>query len=286
MVLGSLALLGILCQDVPDWQAAAGAKMAFEVASVKLDKSDKFKPPGFPFDAGDAYSATGGRLTADFGLSTYITFAYKLNLTPEQRQAMMAALPKWTSEDRFEVQAKAEQANPTKDQMRLMMQSLLAERFKLAVHFETQEAPLLVLTVIKPGKLGPKLKPHSEGPPCDSAPPGDVFPPQCDVFALTARQGQPYIAGSRNSTMALIAGALPGLGRLPRPVVDRTGLTGRFDFTLEWVPEFNDSLRNKAEVEGPSFEAALREQLGLKLQPSKGPIQVLVVDHVERPTEN
>jgi uncharacterized protein (TIGR03435 family) len=199
----------IQAQDVPDWQKKAGGEMSFEVASIKRD-SGQFRPPNFPFDPGDAYAETGGRLSADFSLTTYITFAYKLSPTQEQRQAMIAHLPKWVAEDRFNIQAKAVGVNPTKDQMRLMMQALLADRFKLAVHFETQEAPALALVLVKNGKLGPKLRPHSEGPSCDAAPPPDVFPPKCHL--MTLRVDQTAIGASRDTTIALIAGVLPAWG--------------------------------------------------------------------------
>jgi uncharacterized protein (TIGR03435 family) len=138
---------------------------------------------------------------------------------------MVAHLPKWVAEDRFNVQAKAVVA-PTKDQMRLMMQALFADRFKLAVHFETQEVPALALILAKPGKLGPKLRPHSKGPSCDAAPMHDVFPPKCHLITLSV--DQTAIGASRDATIALIAGVLPAWGELARPVVDRTGLSGSF----------------------------------------------------------
>ena len=116
----------------PSWQTAAGGKRAFEVASVKID-AGPFRPPNFPLDPGDAYRPVGGRFSADFPLSTYITFAYKLSLSSDQRQAMLAHLPDWVSTDRYAIEARAE-GNPTKDQMRLMVQSLLAERFKFTAH--------------------------------------------------------------------------------------------------------------------------------------------------------
>jgi uncharacterized protein (TIGR03435 family) len=291
IIIGILNAPFIQAQDIADWQAKAGGKMAFEVASIKQD-TGPFRPPNFALDPGDAYATTGGRFSADFPLTAYIIFAYKLPMTPELREAMTAHLPKWVTEDRYDIQAKATDANPTKDQMRLMMQALLADRFKLAVHFETQDTPVLALVLVKPGKLGPKLRPHSEGPSCDAAPPADVFPERCYVMAMTMRAGGMAIGGSRNTTMVLIAERLSGMGRLGRPVVDRTELSGRFDFALEWSPEPSqgpfpttpDAL--VPDAQGPSFQEALREQLGLKLEAAKAPLQILVVDKVERPSEN
>src|SRR5262249_31794286 len=138
-------------------------RMSFEVASVRPDTTDRSTPSNFTMDTSDAYAATGGRLAADASLAIYIRFAYKLTLTSDD---MVAHLPKWVTSERFRIEAKAPIENPTKDQMRLRMQSLLADRFRLAVHYDTQEKPVWALTVAKPGKLGPNLRPHSEGPPC------------------------------------------------------------------------------------------------------------------------
>lgn len=273
--------------QTPDWQSAAGGKMSFEVASVRQSKGP-FTPPNFPLDIGDAYRPVGGRFSADFPLTVYIAFAYKIAQTSEQRQAMIAALPKWVATDRFSIQAKAE-GNPTKDQMRLMIQSLLADRFKLAVHFEDRETPFLALLQAKPGKLGPKLLPHDAGPPCDATAPADVFPPVCDVEELSARKGQ-YRAGSRHTTLESMVASLQAMGRLGRPLVDRTGLTGRFDFTLEWSPEPGEPLMAPGgaapDPQGPTFLEALRDQLGFKLEAGRGPLPTLVVDRVDRPSEN
>ena len=278
--------------------------MAFEVASVKPAAPGAFTSPNFPLDAGDSFvsmsggqpgQAPGGRFRASFPLLTYITFAYKLTLTAEQREAILAHLQKWAGTDRFEIEARA-QGNPSKDQMRLMMQALLADRFKLAVHFETHEIPIFALTLVKPGKTGPKLRPHADGPPCD-VPAADVFPPACDVYAMTSRPDRSVLSGSRNTTMARLADSLPGQvvgatglfpgtlpsgeARLDRPVVDQTGLSGRFDFSMQWTPE-----SNTPDPQGPTFLEALRDQLGLKLTSTRGPIQTLIVDHVEIPSEN
>jgi uncharacterized protein (TIGR03435 family) len=209
---------------------------------------------------------------------------------------MLEHLPKWVGSDAFVIHARAA-GNPTKDQMRLMMQSLLADRFGLVVHFEKQDVPVLAMTLLKPGKLGPKLIPHSEGPQCgviagsrgkDPEPEGGfLFPPECDVYSAESRPNHTVIVGSRNTTMALIANSLPALGRIGKPIVDRTGLTGRFDFTIEWRPESTAAAALGAdEPQAATFEEALKEQLGMKLTPIKAPLDVMVIDRVERPSEN
>jgi uncharacterized protein (TIGR03435 family) len=288
---------------VPEWQKAAGGMKSFEVASIRPTKPDAFTPPNFPLSSDDAYTSTGGLFTADFPLDVYIEFAYKLLLSREQRDAMLARLPKWVQTDNFEIHARAA-ADSTKDQMRLMMQSLLADRFKLAIHFETQQVSVLALTLVKPGKLGPALRPHADGPACDPSalatiPPAqggvDVYPPICDAYMARQTPDHLLLLGSRNTTMALVASSLPTLERLGRPVVDRTGLTGRYDFTLRWtpgpdnpIPSAGSSTGASAQSDSPgtTFEEAIKEQLGLKLKPFVAPLEILVIDHIERPTEN
>jgi bla regulator protein BlaR1 len=261
---------------------------AFEVASVK---QGTFTPPSFPLDMSDAFVPTGSRFHANFPLLTYVLFAYKINPAPDQRQAIVAHLPGWVSTDRFTIEAKAESNSPTKDQFRLMMRSLLADRFKLAVHFETQQGSIFALTLAKPGKLGPKLRPHGDGPPCDASAGTDVFPAMCDAYAMETTPDRMHVRnGSRNTTMALFAANLPGISGLSIPVVDQTGLSGRYDFAIEWSPQPSDPfatiLALQPDPEGLTYLDAMRDQLGLKLESAKGPIQVLVIDHVERPSEN
>src|SRR5579863_8342925 len=137
--------------DVGDWQTAAGSKKFFDVASVKPTRTFD-RGSSFPLDDGNAY-VPGGRLSASFPLWFYIRFAYKLAGSDQERAAAVAHLPEWVDRDLFVIEARAD-GNPTKDQMRLMMQSLLAERFKLKVHFETKELPLFALTLVKPGTPG------------------------------------------------------------------------------------------------------------------------------------
>lgn len=280
------------------WQTAAGGKMAFEVAYIKRGA---LVQPSFPLDDSEAFTQTGGRFVANFPLYSYVTFAYKITLTAGQAQAMLAHSPGWITTDRYTIEAKAA-GNPTKDQFRLMMQSLLADRFKLKVHFEIQEAPVLLLTLVKPGKLGPNLRPHADGPSCDAvaAPPAkatDVFPSTCFGYAMSATTNHARLrTGARNTTMPLLAAHLPNLS-VPgqgsvleptvRPVLDRTGLDGNFDVLIEWSPDLTvPGFEVEPDPVGPTFVDAMRDQLGLKLEQAKGPIQTLVIDSVERPSEN
>ena len=274
--------------------------MSFDVASVKQNTSGTFVPAKFPLDDGDAYAPIGGLFSASgFPLITYIQFAYKLHLTPAEGSALLATMPKWANADRFDIEARGP-AGATKDQMRLMMQSLLADRFKLAVHMETQQAPVLALVLDKPGKVGAKLIPHSQGPPCvaaqeapgpSSATQSAIFPTACDVFAVRMTQGAMLLV-SRNATMDRIAhvlGTLPGEAVIDRPVVNETGLAGNFDFTLEFRPDAPVSMNggNVAfDENAPTFLEALKDQLGMKLKVETGPVQMIVIDHIEEPTPN
>ena len=278
-------------------QVHDGGPMAFDVASVKSNPKAWY--PGFPMDNTNVYIPQG-RFSASLPLWSYIAFAYKLAPNVEQRRDAVAQYPKGLSTDEyFEIDARAD-GRPGKDQLRLMLQSLLAERFKLAVHFETREIPVLALTLAKPGRTGPKLHPHSEGPPCPDvvamppipAPPTaatvrGVFPANCDSPQVANQLSSAWLAGARNTTMPLLAELIyrwgVEAGDVDKPVVDQTELTGNFDFTVEYSPEF---IRARSDSQGTPFRDAVRQQLGLRLTPSKAPIRVLVLDHVERPSEN
>jgi uncharacterized protein (TIGR03435 family) len=275
---------------VPEWQKAAGGKLSFEVASIKLAEG-KFTPPNFALNAFDSFNGENphGRLVAQFPLEIYIEFAYKLPKYPRrQREAELAQLPKWVSSDRYAINAVAA-GNPTKDQMRLMLQSLLADRFKLAVHFERQETPALALVLDKPGQTGAKLYPHSNGPPCDAP---SVLPLRCNLVSAEFKPNNLIFFGSRDVTMAQVAEALssPPTLQLEFPVTDQTGLEGRFDFSLEWTRDTLQSAANPDSIAGPDdlrpYQEAIQEQLGLKLKSTRVLINTLVIDHVERPSEN
>jgi hypothetical protein len=144
---------------VPKWQIAAGGKMAFDVASVKQNTAGQpERNSNISFGASDVFTPTGGLLSAsNIPLIQYIIFAYKI--TADGAQAVTSQLPKWASTDRYDIQARAAESNPTKDQMRLMMQSLLSDRFKLAIHYETRQLPVFALVLDKAGENGEPLFP-------------------------------------------------------------------------------------------------------------------------------
>ena len=142
---------------VPEWQTGAGGKMAFEVASIRPSAPGTFTPPNFPLSNDDSYEAVHGVFSADFPLWVYIQFAYKLGPSPDDLKIMLAGVPKWVDTESFTIRARAG-GDPTKDQMRLMVQSLLADRFKLAVHFETRVVPVLALT-LEGREYGPNCAP-------------------------------------------------------------------------------------------------------------------------------
>jgi uncharacterized protein (TIGR03435 family) len=275
-------LNAVWAQEIPDWQTKAGGKMAFEVASVKLNKAEQMLPLNVPLDAGDRHTPTGGLFRADVPLWSYIQFAYKLWWPAEDQQKEITRLPKWVATDRYSIDARAA-GNPTKDQYRLMVRSLLADRFKLAAHFETHDVPMLAVTLARAGKLGPKLIAHADGRACgDPTPsPGPVsarlfrgdesagpenFPPMCDSLVLIRRPNGTTLAGYRNVTMDLLARSLSGIAGLGRPLIDRTGLSGRFDFTLAWAadtgPSPPDSSGAASEPIGPSALQALATNSG------------------------
>src|SRR3984957_9616263 len=137
----------------------------FDVASVRENRSDEQRYSNFPLNPGPQYGVRDGLLIArNMLLLQYIVFAWKPDMF--QIQMFRDRLPDWARTSRFDIQARA-QSNPTKEEMRLMMQSLLIERFHMKVHHEMREVPVYALILAKPGKMGPNLKPHpSDDPVC------------------------------------------------------------------------------------------------------------------------
>lgn len=189
--------------------------------------------------------------------------------------------PPWSNTQGFDIEAKVAQADvPTLDKMtfeqrRSMFQSILAERFKLVVHHETRELPIYVLSI---AKRGSRLKPSAPDDPAAPARPRSMFINNGKVTAIDAQL----------STLVTVLSRTLG-----RTIVDKTGLTGNYDFNLEFTPEEGGPQQSGAEAGGaspadsaPSIFTALQEQLGLKLESAKGPVDVIVIDHIEKPAEN
>jgi uncharacterized protein (TIGR03435 family) len=236
----------------------------FEVASIKPSKSA---------DLGGTWRvAPGGRFTGEnIPLKFLLTTAYHL------KESQISGIPSgWTESEKYDIIAKGE-GNPTQEQMIAMLQGLLADRFKLKYHQVTKEMPVYALVTAKGGI---KLRESREGscvvPGADVPPvaPGQRPPDFCGTFFARGSQ----IDGTRIA-MAQFIVALDT--QLDRPIVDKTGLAGAWDVHLVWGPD--DSPDNDA---GPSIYTALQEQLGLRLEATKGAVPVLVIDHIERPSEN
>jgi uncharacterized protein (TIGR03435 family) len=281
----AVTVFGAAARPIAQQIAEPSSPMAFEAASVKPNKSG---------DPGQTIRrAPGGRLTAtNMPVRALITFAYQL------QQAQLVGGPSWIASDRFDIVAKMEGdpapvppgAGP--DPLMLAMRSLLADRFKLAVHKETRALDVYALTLAKPGgKPSPALKPSTTdcaqlmfgrrggAPP---APPGPTDPVLC---GMRGTFGRIQVGGFPMSQFAT------GLqGQAGRIVIDRTGLTGNWDFELTYAPDRPAGpLPPGVELppvdpNAPNLFTALQEQLGLKLESTKAPIEVLVIDSIEQPT--
>lgn len=235
-------------------------------------------------------------------LIQFIAFAYKL--TQVQLQSVVDQVP-WTAEDRFDIEARAE-GNPTKAQYRLMMQSLLADRFKLAVRYETRVLPVYELVLAKPGQFGPQLRLHRAADPvCTSTESGTAASPVDYQHLKVDQQGFPLVcggpfsmvpssagrmkSGGRDVPLTRFAAVMTGVGVVDRPMVDRTGIEASIDYVLEWekVPaNSGPGVQVETDESALTFRGALKTQLGIKMVSDKEPVQVFQIDHIEHPTPN
>jgi uncharacterized protein (TIGR03435 family) len=261
---------------------AVAQQPAFEVASVKPSRSDTAPSSRFALGPGDAYAPGGLFAATNEPLIVYIRFAYKLDQDDD-----LLRLPAWVYDERFDIEARAAGAT-TKDQMRRMMQGLLGERFKLRARTEKRTQSIFDLMLVKIGKTGRQLQRHVDDGTCRPAQSLQLPPIPCgSVGPVPASVGGRGRIVANGVTMTRIASVLKNsFTGVDRPVVDRTGLVGTFDMSVEWsLPRDPSEPANTPVVDTePTFLQALREQLGLKLQPTKGPVDVLVIDHVEKPT--
>jgi uncharacterized protein (TIGR03435 family) len=271
-------------------------KATFEVASVKANRSGDNRI-GIGFQPGGRFRAT------NVPLRELISAAYG---TPQPLPAFqITGGPKWIESDRFDIVAKAPgdpQPGPNGPPpgMFAMLRTLLADRFQLILHRETKDMAIYALVLARAdGKLGPQLKPattdcaammaaargRGAAPPPPPAP-GERMPCGMRMFPGNLSGG--------SSPMAQLTNVLARF--VNRTVVDQTGLTGNFDLDLQWTPDQMPQGRGDPppgapalpaiDPNGPSIFTAVQEQLGLKLESTKGPVSVVVIDRVEHPTED
>jgi bla regulator protein blaR1 len=257
------------------------------VASVKLSQDVPMGITTYP----------GGRLTADGPLSLLIMDAYKV---PPYR---ISGGPAWIDADRYAIEATPE-ADPGPSRRVLLLQPVLEDRFNLKFHRETRELPIYVLGPAMSGLKLTASEPgciplHTEGllPPLPSPPePGKPFHGPCGYVTVSARSGMLMFGSS--VPMSEFTRVLSVLMR--RTIIDKTGVTGAFDVRLQFIPDQATAglplgppppvgpglPPPPADAASVSVFEALQEQLGLKLESGKGPVEVMVIDHVERPSEN
>ncbi len=283
LVLIGKSQLGLKAQS----ESTASAFPSFEVVSIKRDSGA---------DPRGTFQFQPGRFVmTNIPLRPLIQMAYKLPVTGNQ--GLIIGAPDWVDQITWDIEAKAD-GNPPREEVLLMIQTLLADRFKLALHRETHQLPVYALVARQPGKTGPQLVPHaadnstcqrpSNQPPAVTQPgtqPPRLLPPCGGDF----RVGGGHIGVE--ATMETLAKSLSYFQQIDRAVIDRTGLTGTFDINLDYLP-FVRGAQPNADLTGadPSLPStiftALEEQLGLKLEATTGPVDVVVIDHVEQPSEN
>ena len=252
---------------------------AFDVVSIKPDKTGggMIRVMNRP----DGYSAT------NISLKMLIQAAYGI------REDLISGTPGWAESTRYDIDAKVDGADVealkklSPEQRRLILQPLLADRFKLKVHTETKQLPVFELVV---AKGGPKLKEATAG---DTYANGIKGPDGVGRGGMV-RMGRGQLT-AQGVPMTSVVNILSQ--QLHRTVIDKTGLAGKYDLELNWTPDEGEGMGPPPgggqphgdappEGSGPSIFTAIQEQLGLKLQSGKGPVDTLVIDHVEMPTEN
>lgn len=260
-------------------QTAAGAQDTprFEAVSIRRHQPDS--PQGYREYPGGRIVSQGQRTI------TLISRAYG------GRVAHVVGGPDWIRSDLYTVETAAT-GTPDAARLRAMLPQMLAERYKLVVHTERRDMPAYVLTVARAGRLGPNLTPRI--PACERGKP--VAPETISLAGLASGPAGP--CGSRGMggeglaavgiTMAMLAQLLDNLW-LNEPVVDRTGLTGEYDVLLTNVVNQWTNNPLKAETDNPDaarLPVALEDQLGLKLELRREPADVVVIDRIERPSQN
>lgn len=256
---------------------------SFEVASVKPSPPpDPARGTTVRADGGPGTNDPARFTTRNLNLRSLVTMAYTI-------ESYRLSGPDWLINDMFDVEAKVPEG-ATKEQFRIMLRNLLRERFGLEVHSEQREMQTYSLTL---ARGGPKFK-ESAGE-AESRPDGFPAGPKLDPdgFPALPPGRTPYMAIMYDrARMRVIGVSMADFAnrlavQLGHPVTDATGLSGKYDLTLSWVSGSLRPQAGDADSPGPDLLGAVQEQLGLKLEPKKGPVEMIVIDHIEKlPTEN
>jgi uncharacterized protein (TIGR03435 family) len=265
-------------------QSDTQQKPSFDVASIKLNK---IKGADF---ATKIERQPGGRVLAtNCPLSIVVAFAYGLESSYQVREG-----PNWIRSDRWDIDARVgEKESPPPNVLALMLQSLLENRFKLRFHKVTQELPVYVVTVAKSG-LKLKLSEDQSAPePYNKSSTSSFDPLKPPRGNLLQTRG--YCWGTAVDIKMFITSLRSKLGPW-KPIVDKTGLTGRYDIQLKWTPSESDVHPRQQtlppdspfaiDASGPPFLTALEQQIGLEVNSAKAPYEVLVIESVQKPNEN
>ncbi len=283
--------LAVLALPIIIGAQAQDAKPRFEVASIKPNNGCENSPP----PARSVLSPSPGLLELPcVTLDSLIRYAYgmfKDGATINFERLPLEGGPSWVHSEHYSLTAKSD--GPVRTEMLggPMLQTLLQDRFRLQTHVETREAPIFTITQAKGGlKVHPlaedACKPidltHVPPPPK----PGEPRPELCGAMMIKPAEKGNVSLDFRGSTVTQLAQRLSGF--VGRTVVDKTGITGRFNFPLEFAATIPgaDPAAESALDSGPNIFAALQEQIGLKLSSDKGPVGYLIIDHVEKPTPN
>lgn len=267
-------------------QSTKAPSAKFEVASIRPCKYD-------PSQRSGGGNSAPGRLNIHCTpVKSLIGQAYLLFEDGRFRVGLPPPIeggPAWLDSEGYEINARAEGAVALEMMSGPMLQRLLEDRFKLKVHREAREVPVYTLTV---AKGGPKLRPfiagsctpvdHEKFPPFYALPTAEQAAKNCQATAR--RDGTSLKVEAQGMSLDEFAKLFLDTTVLDRPVIDKTGISGRFDFHLEYTPD--RFVTPDQPGGGPSIFTAMQEQLGLKLEPAKGPGEFLVIDSVERPSEN
>jgi uncharacterized protein (TIGR03435 family) len=198
--------------------------------------------------------------------------------------------PSWITSDPFDIEAKAEGSTSTQQMQGPMLQALLEDRFKLAVHRETKQEPVYEIRLLNGGgKIPPPtarscIPYRADAPPPAAPQAAQPRPNFCDYPHLGRKGGNRTLDG-KGITIADVAAALARV-ELHRPVIDGTDLPGRFDIHLEWSPDSATGPGNPEPQDGPSIFTAIREQLGLRLDSGRALSESIVIDRIEKPSGN